>query len=136
MRVPANIVFLVIIIIIIIIAFPQSGSASAGIQVISASDTGQASSTGEIPLLFSRSAVGSLKSPVGLAGVGRLGQWLGVLTQGYRVAQTGCERPFSLTAPESSPQLGIKPELHWWEADVPTTGPPEQPPKHFKLTDY
>ena len=45
-------------------AFPQSGSSSTGIQVISASDIGQASSTGEIPLLFSRSAVGSLKSPV------------------------------------------------------------------------
>ena len=45
-------------------AFPQSGSSSAGIRVISASDIGQASNTGEIPLLFSRSAVGSLKSPV------------------------------------------------------------------------
>ena len=45
-------------------AFPQSGSSSAGIRVISASDIGQAASTGEIPLLFSRSAVGSLKSPV------------------------------------------------------------------------
>ena len=41
-------------------AFPQSGSSSAGIRVISASDKGQASNTGEIPLLFSRSAVGSL----------------------------------------------------------------------------
>ena len=45
-------------------AFPQSGSSSAGIQVISASDIGQATSTGEIPLLFSRTAVGSLKSPI------------------------------------------------------------------------
>ena len=45
-------------------AFPQSGSSSARIRVISASDIGQASNTGEIPLLFSRSAVGSLKSPV------------------------------------------------------------------------
>ena len=57
---------LIIIIIIIITAytaaFPQSGSSSAGI--ISASDIGQATSTGEIPLLFSRSAVGSLKSLV------------------------------------------------------------------------
>ena len=46
-------------------AFPQSGSSSAGIQVISASDIEQAVSTGEIPqVLFLRSAVGSLKSPV------------------------------------------------------------------------
>ena len=43
--------------------FPQStGSLSAGIQVISASDIGQAASTGEIPLLFLKSAAGSLKS--------------------------------------------------------------------------
>ena len=41
--------------------FPQSSSSSAGIRVVSASDIGQAASTGEIPLLFSRSAVGSLK---------------------------------------------------------------------------
>ena len=45
-------------------AFPQSGSSSTGIQVISASDIEQVVSTREIPLLFSRSAVGSLKSPV------------------------------------------------------------------------
>ena len=45
-------------------AFSQSGSSSAGIRVISASNIGQAASTGEIPLLFSRSVVGSLKSPV------------------------------------------------------------------------
>ena len=60
------IITIIIIIIIIIItaytaAFPQSGSSSAGIRVISASDVG---STGEICLLFSRSAVGSLKSLV------------------------------------------------------------------------
>ena len=47
-----------------IAAFPQSRSTSAGIRVISASDIGQASNTEEIPLLFLRSAVGSLKSPV------------------------------------------------------------------------
>ena len=51
----------IIIIIIIITAytapFLQSGSSSAGIPVISASNVGQAGSTGEIPLLFSRSAV-------------------------------------------------------------------------------
>ena len=45
-------------------AFPQSGSSSVGIQVISVSDIGQTASTGEIPLLFLRIAVGSLKSPV------------------------------------------------------------------------
>ena len=44
-------------------AFPQSGSSSAGIRLISASDIGQAASTGEILLLFSISAVGSLKFP-------------------------------------------------------------------------
>ena len=55
-------------------AFPQSGSSSAGIQVISVSDIGQAASTREIPLLFLRSAVGSLKSPVFvLVEVGKLG---------------------------------------------------------------
>ena len=61
-----NIVIIIIIIIIVAYtaAFPQSGSSSAGIRVISASDIGQATSTGEIPLLFLRSAVGSLKSPV------------------------------------------------------------------------
>ena len=54
--------------------FPQSGSSSAGIRVISASDIGQAPNTGEIPLLFSRSAMqGSLKSGIGLVEVGRLG---------------------------------------------------------------
>ena len=64
------IIIIVIIIVIIIIimayiaAFPRSGSSSAGIEVISTSDIGQASNTGEIPHLFSRSAVGSLKSPV------------------------------------------------------------------------
>ena len=48
-----------------VVAFQQSGSSSAGIQVISASDVGQATNfTREIPLLFSRSAVGSVKSPV------------------------------------------------------------------------
>ena len=30
-----------------------------------------------------------------------------------RVAQTGDERPFSLTAPRSVPQPGIEPEPHW-----------------------
>ena len=53
--------------------------------VISASDIGQASSTGEIPLHFSRSAVGFLKSPIlGIVEIGRLGQWLNVPTQGQR----------------------------------------------------
>ena len=68
------------------------------LRVISTSDIGQAASTGEIPLLFSRSAVGSLKSPV-----------LG----GRMEIQTGDERPFSLTAPGSDPQLGIEPRPHW-----------------------
>ena len=47
----------IIIIVIIIItaytaAFPQSGSSSAGVRVISASDIGQAASTGEISYSF------------------------------------------------------------------------------------
>ena len=50
---------IIIIIMAYTAAFPQTG-----IQVISASDIEQAVSTGEILLLFSRSAVGSLKSPV------------------------------------------------------------------------
>ena len=33
--------------------------------------------------------------------------------QGQRVAQTGDERPFSLTAPGSDPQPGIEPRPHW-----------------------
>ena len=42
--------------------FPQSSSSSAGIRVVSAADIGQAASTGEIPLLFSRSSASSLNS--------------------------------------------------------------------------
>ena len=56
----AMIITMIIIIIIIITAytaaFPQSGSSSAQIQVISTSDTGQATSTREIALLFLRSS--------------------------------------------------------------------------------
>ena len=51
------IIIIIIIIVIIIItaytaAFPQSGSSSAGVRVISASDIGQAASTGEISYSF------------------------------------------------------------------------------------
>ena len=54
------IIVIIIIIIIIIItayaaAFPQSGSSPAEVRVISASNIGQAASTGEIPLHFARS---------------------------------------------------------------------------------
>ena len=46
---------------------------------------------------------------IGLVNVGRLGQRLNVSTQGRRVAQTGDERRhFSLTAPGSDPQPGIR----------------------------
>ena len=71
-------------------AFPQSGSSSAGIWVISASDihVGQTTSTREIPLLFSRNAVGSKVPCIGLAEFRRQGQW---------VAQTGDEWLFWLT---------------------------------------
>ena len=86
-----------------IAAFPQSRSTSAGIRVISASDIEQAASTEEIPLLFSRSAVGSKVPRIGLVEVGRLGQLLNVPTQGRSVAQTGDERPFSLIAPGPDP---------------------------------
>ena len=100
-------------------AFPQSGSSSAGIRVISASDIGQATSTGEIPLLFSRSAVGSLKSPV--LGQQRLRDQVNGLTSPPkdRVAQIGHERPFSLyTSQGSDPQPGIEPRPHWRETDM------------------
>ena len=60
----AYITIIIIIIMAYTAAFPQSGSSSAGIQVINASDIGQAVSTGEIPLLFSRSAVVFIKVPI------------------------------------------------------------------------
>ena len=50
---------------------------------------------------------------VRLVKVGRLGQRLNIPTQGRRVAQTGDERPFSLTAPGSDRQPGIEPGPHW-----------------------
>ena len=108
---------IIIIIIIIIMAYtaaiPQSGSSYAGIRVISASDIGQASNTGEIPLLFEK-CCGIFKVPrIGLVEVARLGQRLNVPTQGQRVAQTGDERLFSLTALGSDPQPGIEPGPHW-----------------------
>ena len=67
-------------------------------------------STREIPLLFSCEF--SKVPCIRLVKVERLGQQLNVPTQGWRVAQTGA-KPFSLTAPGSDPQLGIKPESHW-----------------------
>ena len=45
-------------------------------------------------------------------------QRINIPTQGQRVAETGDERLFSLTAPGSDPQLGIKPRPHWWETDA------------------
>ena len=48
---------MIVIIMVYTAAFPQSGSSSAGISVISVSDIGQAASTGKIPLLFLKSAV-------------------------------------------------------------------------------
>ena len=66
-----------------------------------------------------RKCCGTFKVPrIGLVEVGRLGQRLNVPTQGRRVAQTGDERPSSLTAPGSDPQPGIEPRPHWWEADT------------------
>ena len=74
-----NIIIIIIVIIVIMVytvPFPQSGSSSAGIWVISAFDIVQASNTGTLlfvsllfsffspTLLFSRSAVGSSKAPV------------------------------------------------------------------------
>ena len=53
-------------------AFPQSGSSSAGIRVIRASDIGPTTSTGEIPLLFSRSAVGFQCLPYWLITIDRI----------------------------------------------------------------
>ena len=65
------------------------------------------------PTLFEKH-VSSLKSlvTIGLVKDGRLGQWLNVPTQGWRVAQTGT-KPFSLTTPESDPQPEIEPGPHW-----------------------
>ena len=68
---------------------------------------------GDSPTLFEK-RMSSFKVPcIGLVKVERLGQWLNVPTQGRRVAQTGDERPFSLTVPGSDPQLGIEPRPHW-----------------------
>ena len=54
--------------------------------------------------------------------VERLSQRLNVPSQGRNAAQTGDERPFSLTAPGSDPQPGIEP--HWREADALPIGQP------------
>ena len=54
-------------------AFPHSGSSSAGIRVISAFDIGQATNTGEIPLLFWW-CFEFRGSRIRLVQVGRLGQ--------------------------------------------------------------
>ena len=59
----------------------------------------------------------SLKHPYWVSR-GRLGQRFDIPTQGRRVAPTGGERPFSLTAPGSDPQPGIEPGPHWWESDA------------------
>ena len=86
---------------------------------ISASNTGPAANTREIPLLFSRSAVASLVLCIGLVKVDRLGQRLNIPTQGQTVtALTGDERPFSRTVLGSDPQLGIGTRPHWWETDT------------------
>ena len=68
---------------------------------------------GDSPTLFEKRVF--FKVPhIGLVKVERLGQWLNVpCTQGQRVAQTRDERPFSLTALGSDPQLGIEPGPHW-----------------------
>ena len=83
------------------------GSISTGwlfIWVISASDIGQATSTGEIPLLF-ENCCGFFKVPhIGLVEVGRLGP-----NQGRKVVQTGDERPFSSMVPGSHPSRESNP---------------------------
>ena len=73
---------------------------------------------GDFPTLFKK-CCGFFKVPrIGLVEVGRLGQRLNVPTQGRRVAQTGDERPFSLTAPGSHTQLEIEPRrlMHYHSA--------------------
>ena len=86
-------------------AFPQSGSLSAGVRVISVS--------GDFPTLFEK-CCGIFKVPrIGLVKVERLSERLNVPSQGQRVAQTGNEMPFSHTAPGSDSQPGIEPGPHW-----------------------
>ena len=99
----------------------KSGSSSAGIRAISASNKGQTVSTREIEKCCEFFKV----SRIGLVDAGRLGQQLNVSTQGQRAAQTGDERPFSLSAPGSGPQPRIEPGLHWWEADALPIGAPK-----------
>ena len=89
----------IIIIIAYTAAFPQNGSSSAGIWVISAPDIRQAASTREISLLFEK-CCGFFKVPhIGFVEVGRPGPQLNIPTQGQEVAQTGDERPFSFMVP-------------------------------------
>ena len=86
-----NIVFIVVII-IIIITFPQNGSSFAGVQVISVSDIGQATITGETPLLFLKSAVCFLSPSYWVSRGWRLGQWLNVSTHTHPRTESSSDR--------------------------------------------
>ena len=86
--------------------------------LITASDKRQTASTREILFIFSISVVGSLKSLYWVSRGWGTKSTAYVPTQGQRAAKTRDERPLSLVALGSDPQLGIKPKLHCWEADV------------------
>ena len=96
-------------------AFPQSGSSlhllESKLLVHLIQDRPPA--PGDFPILFKK-CFGIFKVPhIGLVEVGRLGQRFNVPTPGRRVAQTGDERLFSLTAPGSDTQPGIECRRHW-----------------------
>ena len=77
---------------------------------------------GDYPTLFEKCCEFFEVPRIGLVEAGRLGQQLNVPSQGQRLAQTGDERPFSLTAPGTDPQPGVEPGVRH-----ATNRPPEHP---------
>ena len=77
---------------------------------------------GDYPILFEKCCEFFKVPRIGLVEAGRLGQQLNVPSQGQRLAQTGDERPFSLTAPGTDPQPGVEPGVRH-----ATNRPPEHP---------
>ena len=105
---------------------PLYGSCMISSYVYGIYRWGRITAPGRFPYSF-REVCEFFKVPrIGLVKIERLGQRLNVPTQGRRVAQTGT-KSFSLTALGSDLQPGIKPGRHWWEADLLTTRPPENP---------
>ena len=84
---------------------------------------------GDSPTLFEK-RVSSLKSLViGLVKVERLGQRLNVPTQGWKVAQTGDERPFSLIGAGSRSPAGNQTRAALVRGRRTSNQPPEHPHK-------